>query len=143
MQDTENKSAILPKKVIHVVEHVGLAIILIATIVAIGEEVYKVIDARHVNLADLLLLFIYLEVVAMVGIYYESHRLPVRYPIYIAIVALARYVILDSKDMSWQTMMGIGGTMLLLAFTILAIRYGHTRMPYGRGGSNDPECAED
>ena len=43
----------------------------------------------------------------MVGIYYEEHQLPVRYPLYIAMVALARYLILDSKDLSWQGLMGV------------------------------------
>ncbi len=60
----------------------------------------KIFAAGEVTLADLLLLFIYLEVVAMVGVYLESGKLPVRMPIYIGIVALARYLALDSKDTS-------------------------------------------
>lgn len=87
------------KKVLSVVEQVGLALILIATVIAIGQEVWVIVGKQRVDLADLLLLFIYLEVVAMVGIYFESHSLPVRFPMYIAMVALARYLILDSKAM--------------------------------------------
>ena len=88
-----NKTAI--RKVLHTIEHVALVIILLATMVAIAQELLVMLENRVVRLSDLLLLFIYLEVIAMVGIYYEEHQLPVRYPLYIAMVALARYLILD------------------------------------------------
>ena len=118
------------KKVLEVVEQAGLALILIATVIAIGQEVWLIIEKQRVDLADLLLLFIYLEVVAMVGIYFESHSLPVRYPMYIAMVALARYLILDSKDMQWDRLLGVGAVILILALSILVIRFGHVRFPY-------------
>ena len=70
-----------------------------ATIIAVGQEVFVMIDKMKVDLKDLLLLFIYLEIIAMIQIYYEQHRLPIRFPIYIAIVALSRYIILDSKSL--------------------------------------------
>ncbi len=118
------------KKVLEIVEQTGLALILIATVIAIGQEVWLIIEKQRVDLADLLLLFIYLEVVAMVGIYFESHSLPVRYPMYIAMVALARYLILDSKDMQWDRLLGVGAVILILALSILVIRFGHVRFPY-------------
>ena len=118
------------KKVLEVVEQTGLALILIATLIAIGQEVWYIIQKQRVDLADLLLLFIYLEVVAMVGIYFESHSLPVRYPMYIAMVALARYLILDSKDMQWDRLLAVGAVILILALAILVIRFGHVRFPY-------------
>ena len=88
------------------------------------------IENLQVTLADLLLLFIYLEVLAMVSIYLRSGKLPVRMPLYIAIVALARYMILDMKDMDAWRILAIGGAGLLLAATILLIRYGHVKFPY-------------
>ncbi len=118
------------KKVLEIVEQTGLALILIATVIAIGQEVWLIIEKQRVDLADPLLLFIYLEVVAMVGIYFESHSLPVRYPMYIAMVALARYLILDSKDMQWDRLLGVGAVILILALSILVIRFGHVRFPY-------------
>ena len=111
-------------------EHVGLLIIAIATVIAVGFEVVSMFRAGHVELADLLLLFIYLEVLAMVGIYLDSGKLPVRMPIYIAIVALARYLILDMKNLDTMRMIGIAGAALVLAVTVLVIRYGHNRFPY-------------
>ena len=108
----------------------GLIIIAFSTIVAIGFEISSMINAKIVTLADLLLLFIYLEVLAMVSIYLDSGKLPVRMPLYIAMVALARYLILDMKNLDTWRMLGIAGAVLLIAIAILVIRYGHIRFPY-------------
>jgi len=88
------------------------------------------IKAMEVTLADLLLLFIYLEVLAMVGIYLKSGKLPVRMPLYIAIVAVARYMILDMKNLDTLRVLGLSGAVFILAASILAIRYGHSKFPY-------------
>ena len=88
------------------------------------------VQAGTVTLADLLLLFIYLEVLSMVVIYLDSGKLPVRMPLYIAIVALARYMILDMKSLDTWRMLGVAGAALLIALSILVIRFGHARFPY-------------
>ena len=119
-------------KAITWVEDVGLIIIAIATVIAIGIEISSMLKAWTVTLADLLLLFIYLEVLAMVAMYLDSGKLPVRMPLYIAIVALARYMILDMKSLDTWRMLGIAGAVLLISLAILAIRYGHTRYPYSK-----------
>jgi protein PsiE len=120
----------LGNKGLRIIEEVGLVIIVIATLVAVGQEIWVMVEAMKVRLADLLLLFIYLEVIAMVGIYFKSHRLPVRFPLYIAMVALARYLILDSKEMSAAEMMAVAGAMLVLGLTVLVVRWGHVKFPY-------------
>ena len=117
-------------------QDIGLLIIAISTIVAVGIEINVMIEAMTVTLADLLLLFIYLEVLSMVAIYLESGKLPVRMPIYIAIVALARYLILDMKEMDTWRVMGIAAAALILAFTVLVIRFGHLKVPYGHHEDN-------
>ena len=117
-------------KALVIVEDIGLLIIAISTVIAMGFEISSMFRAMNVTLADLLLLFIYLEVLAMVGIYLKSGKLPVRMPLYIAMVALARYMILDMKNLDTWRMIGIAGAVLVLAIAILAIRYGHTRFPY-------------
>jgi len=114
------------------VEDIGLLIIAVSTVIAAGIEITSMFEARMVTLADLLLLFIYLEVLAMVAMYLDSGKLPVRMPLYIAIVALARYLILDMKSLDTWRMLGIAGAVLLVALAILVIRYGHTRFPYGK-----------
>ena len=112
------------------VEHVGLLVIAIATVFAMTNEVIAMVNARQVALADLLLLFLYLEVMAMVGQHYRTGKLPVRFPIYIGMVALARYLILDLKTMDDWRLFAVTGSILTLALAVLLIRFGHIRFPY-------------
>jgi len=119
------------------IEYVGLLIIAIATTIAIYQEVMVMVDAREVRLADLLLMFLYLEVLAMIGQYFKTGQLPVRFPLYIAMVALARYLILDLKDMSEVRVLTVSAAILLLTLGVLAIRYGHVRFPYREDASED------
>jgi protein PsiE len=116
--------------VLGMIEAVGLVIITLATLVAGAVEVRIMFDAGTVTLADLLLLFLYLEILAMVSVYFQSGQLPVRFPIYIAIVALSRYLVLDMKSLDVWKMLGVTASILLLAAAVLVIRYGHTRFPY-------------
>jgi len=120
----------LGHKAIVFVEDIGLLIIAISTIIAVGIEISSMVDARTIRLADLLLLFIYLEVLAMVALYLDTGALPVRIPLYIAIVALARYMILDMKSMDNWRLLGVAGAILLISVSILIHRYGHTTFPY-------------
>ncbi|MDG6778998.1 phosphate-starvation-inducible PsiE family protein [Thiomicrorhabdus sp. zzn3] len=115
---------------IHMAEFVGLAVIALATIYAGAMEVMGMIELREVTLGDLLLLFLYLEVLAMIAIYLDSGKLPIRLPLYIAIVALARYLILDLKELNEWQMLAIGGTITLITIAILILRYGHLKFPY-------------
>ncbi|HJX17120.1 MAG TPA: phosphate-starvation-inducible PsiE family protein [Acidiferrobacterales bacterium] len=117
-------------------EDIGLAVIGLATIVAGWQEVQAMLTAGKVSLADLLLMFIYLEVLTMVGLYFESGKLPVRFPLYIGMVALARYLILDMKDLDVWRMLGVALSIVLLAAAVLAIRYGHVRYPYLEDGTS-------
>ena len=112
------------------IEYLGLAVITVATIIAGVHEVGIMIDAGTVNLGDLLLMFLYLEILAMVGLYFKSGRLPIRFPIYIAIVALARYLVLDMKNLDEYRILGVTAAILLLTVSVLVIRYGHTRYAY-------------
>jgi protein PsiE len=118
------------QKSLKVLEITGLIIIAVATIIAVGQEVWLMIQHGRVELSDLLLLFIYLEVITMIGIYYQKNMLPVRFPIYIAIVALARYIILGSKQMDPWDMLGIGATLLVLTISVFLVRLGHVKFPY-------------
>jgi len=107
----------------------GLIVVAIATLVAIGIEIKIMVDNSYVSLTDLLLLFIYLEVLTMVAVYYESGELPIKIPLYIAIVALARYLILDMKNIDTWRIMGITSAILLLGASIIVIHYCKANMP--------------
>jgi protein PsiE len=113
-----------------VVEYAGLLVIAGATTIAMYQEAMVMVEARRVALADLLLMFLYLEVLAMIGQYVKSGQLPVRFPLYIAMVALARYLILDIKDMNEWRMLAVAAAIFLLTLGVLVIRYGHVRFPY-------------
>lgn len=120
----------IPRRLIGWAELLGLAVVFVATLISIGLEIWHMIKVANVSLGDLLLLFIFLEVISMIGIYYQSHRVPVRYPIYIAITALARYLILDAKSLDPWAMFALGGTVLVLAVAVFVIRYGQVKYPY-------------
>ena len=132
---------------LEIVENIGLMVIAIATVVAGYQEVMLMISNQSVTLADLLLMFLYLEVLTMVGLYYNSGKLPVRFPLYIAMVALARYVILDVKELDVWHLLGVATAILLIAGAVLLIRYGHVRYPYVedevRGGSSLPNFGKE
>ncbi len=112
------------------VEDAGLSIILIATIVASGIEIHHMWAQKNVMLEDLLLMFIYVETVTMVKVYWESGKLPVRMPLYIAIVAIARYLIIDIKDMEALRAISISSSILVIAVAVVMVRWAHVRLPY-------------
>ncbi|MDA8260375.1 MAG: phosphate-starvation-inducible PsiE family protein [Betaproteobacteria bacterium] len=126
----QNRASEIALSILGLIEHLGLAIITLATVIAGAGEVNTMIAAGTATLTDLLLMFLYLEILAMVGLYYKSGKLPVRFPIYIAIVALARYMVLDMKNLDEWRLLGMAIAILLLALAVLAIRYGHVRFPY-------------
>jgi protein PsiE len=127
MLEQHNRYAML---VLQWVENLGLLIILVATLAAGAGELDKMFVAGSVTLSDLLLLFLYLEIVTMLGLYYKEGKLPVRYPIYIAIVALTRYIVLGMKEMDTVTLIAITGAILMLTLSALLLRFGQIRMPY-------------
>ncbi|MEX0615956.1 MAG: phosphate-starvation-inducible PsiE family protein [Methylophaga sp.] len=106
-----------------VAQDIGLIIVAIATLVAVGIEINVMIQNGTVLLTDLLLLFIYLEVLTMVAVYYQSGELPIKIPLYIGIVALARYLILDKKNIDTWRILGITLAILLLGISIIVIHY--------------------
>ncbi len=112
------------------VEIAGLLIIGLATAFAIGKEMQVMLVNRDVTLADLLLMFLYLEVLAMIGQYLRTGQIQVRFPLYIAMVALARYLIIDAKDIDAVRILAVAAAILLLTIGVLVLRYGHTTFPY-------------
>ena len=109
----------------------------IATSVAMYDEIMAMVTSQRVYLSDLLMMFLFLEVLAMIVRYVQDGELPVRFPLYIAMVALARTMILDLKAMSEIRMLAISGAILLLTLAVLVIRYGHVRYPYREDKGDD------
>jgi len=117
-------------KVLTFVERIFLMVIAIATVYAMATEVIGMVAVAKATLADLLLLFLYLEVLAMVGQYYSQGKLSVRFPLYIAMVAMARYIIMDIKDMEDWRILAVAASILLITLAVFMVRFGHARYPY-------------
>jgi len=108
---------------IKITEKALLAIIAILTVLATCEEVFKIYLVSSVQLADLLLLFIYTEVLGMIGIFFVSNRIPITLPIFIAMTAIARLIILQGKEMDMSFLLYEAGAILVLAAAVLVVRY--------------------
>ena len=104
------------------VEKAVIGIILVATITAILFEILRMIDVQYVELADLLLLFIYVEVIGMVRVYYVSNRVRMTYPLFIAITALSRLIILQGKDSNPELLLYEAGAIVLVAIAVIILR---------------------
>lgn len=94
-----------------------------------GAEILKIIGHGGPKIHDILVLFIYLELGAMVGIYFKTKHLPVRFLLYIAITALTRALALEIEAMQDQRILMVSGAILILAIAILVIRFGSVRFP--------------
>ena len=110
-------------KLIKFIEKTLLAIIAVLTIVATFQEILNIYNIGKVNLADLLLLFIYTEVLGMIGVFYTSNRIPITLPLFIAMTAIARLIILQGKGMEASTLLYEAGAILIIAIACLAVRY--------------------
>lgn len=96
-------------------EKVLLAVIGALTMLAAGFEVYHMVIALNIELADLFLLFIFAEIIGMVGAFYSSNRIPVTLPIIIAITALCRLIVLHSKEADPWVLVAEAGAIAVLA----------------------------
>jgi protein PsiE len=92
-----------------------IALIGVCTLIAVADYVYGMWAIQQVTLADLFMLFIFAEVVAMIGAFYTTERIPVTLPIIIAITALCRLIILHSKDMEATLLLAEAGGILILS----------------------------
>jgi protein PsiE len=113
-----------PTRAIRHVEQLVLFLVGGLTLLAVGLELYKVYERQDVVIADILLLFLYTEVLSMVAVYMESRRVPVTYPLLIANTALARLIVLQGKEMDPQNVLFEAVAILVLAASIVVLRLG-------------------
>lgn len=102
-------------------ERLLLVLIALMTLGAVAIELKTIFDQGTVNLADILLMFLYTEVIAMIAVFYTSSGLAFIYPIFIAITALSRLVVLQGKDMAPQNILFEAGAILLLAIAAFVV----------------------
>ena len=104
-----------------------LVIILISTIIAVFMEIIKMYEFKSVTLADLLLMFLYLEVLAMVRVFWEEQSIRITLPLLIAITALSRFIILQGKEMDPSALVYESVAILLIAIAIVVMRLRHSK----------------
>lgn len=127
---TPNKFSRAIQRGLSIVGQGVLVVIAAATIFAVFQAIMHIWQARTITVGDLLLLFLYLEVMSMLNHYLGTGNLPVRYPLYIGIIALARFLVLDIHELDAWRMFALSSSILLIALAILVVRYGHVRFPY-------------
>ena len=103
------------KSTIASTEKLFLIVIAGFTVVAMGQEILLLIDNRRVELKDLLLMFIYAEVLGMLGAFYSRQRNLIMLPLVIAMTALSRLIILQGKDANAIVLLYESGAILLIA----------------------------
>tara|TARA_B100001540_G_scaffold236562_1_gene210925 strand:- start:314 stop:694 length:381 start_codon:yes stop_codon:yes gene_type:complete len=103
-----------------------MCIILISTVIAVGIEIYKMFQNKSVTLADLLLMFLYLEVLAMVRVFWNQQSISITLPLLIAITALARFIILQGKEMDPTALVYEAIAIVLIAGAIVILRLRHS-----------------
>ena len=111
------------ENIVKQIQLIALVIILAATVIAFGIEIYQMIVVQKVTLADLLLLFLYLEVLAIVRVFWESQSIQITLPLFIAITALSRFIILQGKSINPEVLLYEAGAIVLIAIAILVLRF--------------------
>ena len=103
-----------------------MCIILVSTVIAVGIEIYKMFENQLVTLADLLIMFLYLEVLAMVRVFWNQQSISITLPLLIAITALARFIILQGKEMDPSALVYEAVAIVLIAGAIVILRLRHS-----------------
>ena len=111
------------EKVVKQIQLIALIIILISTVIAFGIEIIQMFENKKISLADLILLFLYLEVLAMVRVFWESQSIQITLPLFIAITALSRFIILQGKSINPEVLLYEAGAIVLIALAILILRF--------------------
>ena len=109
------------------IQLVAVVVVLISTIVAFFLEMREMYENRDITLADLLLMFIYIEVIGLVRSYWETRSIRISYPLVIAITALARFIILQDKDQDPTNLIYISAAILIVALATVVIRFRNSK----------------
>ena len=109
------------------IQLVAVVVVLISTIIAFFLEMKEMYDVRDITLADLLLMFIYIEVIGLVRSYWETQSVRITYPLIIAITALARFIILQDKESDPANLIYISWAILIVAIATVIIRFRNSR----------------
>ena len=120
------------------IQLVAVIVVLVSTIIAFFLEMKEMYDNKDITLADLLLMFIYIEVIGLVRSYWESRSVRVIYPLVIAITALSRYIILQDKDSDPTNLIYLASAILIVSIATVVIRFRRSKyLKIDKDKSND------
>jgi protein PsiE len=120
------------------IQLVAVVVVLLATIIAFLLEINKMYESQTVTLGDLLLMFIYIEVIGLVRSYWESRSVRVIYPLVIAITALARYIILQDKESDPANLIYLASAILIVSIATVVMRFRRSKyLNIDKDKSND------
>ena len=110
------------KKIIRVIQVVAVLLIFIGSVIGFVQETMNMVKVRKIDLADLLLLFIYVEVMGMIRVYLLQEEIRITYPLIIAITAISRLIILQKKDLDPSILIYESVAILILAIAIIVLK---------------------
>ena len=110
-----------PSNFIHQIETISHWLIYALVLFLFGSEISEMFNSCNIEVKNILTFFIYLEIMQMVSIFFETGKIPVRYPIYISMIGLARYIILE--DLNVNEALAISGSILLLSLALVGLAY--------------------
>ena len=110
-----------PSNFIHQIETISHWLIYALVLFLFGSEISAMFNSGNIEVKNILTFFIYLEIMQMVSIFFETGKIPVRYPIYISMIGLARYIILE--DLNVNEALAISGSILLLSLALVGLAY--------------------
>ena len=120
------------------IQLVAVIVVLVSTIIAFFLEMKEMYDNKDITLADLLLMFIYIEVIGLVRSYWETQSVRITYPLIIAITALARFIILQDKESDPANLIYISLAILIVAIATVIIRFRNSKyLKIERSRSNE------
>jgi protein PsiE len=121
------------------VEKLALVTVGGLALTAIIQILIVIVNHGEVRLEDLLLMFIFIEIMAMANVYFVRRVVPFTYPMFIAITALSRLIVLQGKDIAPENLLFEGGAILLVSVAILILRFSHQYSEEKQGASTDGE----
>src|ERR1700756_1011425 len=127
MQDAKDKLDRLGNNLVNAFQIFPLFVIGGTIVWSAGHDYLQMIQAGRARLDDILLLFIYLELGTIVGIYFKTDRLPVLFLLYVAITALTRFLAVDIKDLSIQSILDVTGAIFVLTLAVLVVQIAASR----------------
>ena len=116
-------------RLIETIERAIIVLIVVLAVGAVGLELLNIWERKTIVIADILLLFLFTEVISMAGAFYTSRRIPVVYPLLIAITAISRLIVLQSKDMDPVSILYEATAVLILGAAAVLLTWSERSDP--------------